>query len=214
MDWNYDLVTNTLTPIDAVPAQMPLKWRSRELMRIQFFRRGTAELLPAGYGLKIHLIGGDGTVYAAAVSWSTPGTVAGWYEAELILHTDELTAAFADADTFNVPAAIELHWWRSTQAATPFISDNVLNALIRRPSVMPESGTPIVLDGAEAWLRARAVRFDEAQTLTSSEKQQALENIGITGVKTMTILRGCLAITGDDDSEYHIPLTTGIPPAL
>ena len=58
------------------------------------------------------------------------------------------------------------------------------------------------------------MRFDEAQTLSSAEKLQALENLGITGIKAMGILRGCLFITGDDDSEYHIGLNTGIPPAL
>lgn len=214
MDWTYDLVSNTLTPAETTPSQLPLKWRSRELMRLQFLRAGSAELLPSGYGLALRLIASDGTIFAAVTSWTAPGTAAGWYEGDLILHTAALTAAFEDDATKSVPASIELHWWRTGQAATPFISDNLLAAQIQRPLALPESGSPIVLEGAEAWLTARAVRFDEDQTLSATQKAQALENLGITGIKALTILRGCLAITLTDDTETHIPLTTGIPPAL
>lgn len=212
MDWTYDLATNALLPAEGDLIEM--KWRAREPQRIQFSRAGTAELLPAGSTIKLYLISA-GTILAAAINWTAPDAATGYYTADLVLHTDELTEAFADADTKSVPVAVELHWYPAGDAAHPAISDSTtLTAQLRRPLVLPESDTPIVLDGAEAWLTARAIRFDEAQTLSSAEKLQALENLGITGIKAASILRGCLAITGDDDTEYHIPLNQGIPPAL
>ena len=212
MDWTYDLATNALTPASGDLIEM--KWRAREPQRIQFHRSGTAELLPTGAAIRLYLIAA-GTILAAATSWTAPGSADGYYTAELVLHTDELTSAFEDEDTKSLPASIELHWYRTGESASPSISDSTtLSAQLRRPLVTPESDTPIVLDGAEEWLTARAVRFDEAQTLSASEKVQALENIGITGIKAASILRGCLSITGEDDTEYHIPLNEGIPPAL
>lgn len=180
MDWTYDLVTNTLTPAESQPAQIPLKWRSRELMRLQFLRAGTAELLPSGAGIILRLIGSDGTVFAAVETWTAPGTAAGWYEGDLILHTDDLTTAFEDEATKQIPAGIELHWWRTGQAATPYISDNLLTASLQRPLSLPEAGSPIVLEGADAWLAARAVLFSDDQTLTQLQQERALANLGIT----------------------------------
>lgn len=180
MDWTYDLVTNTLTPAETQPSQIPLKWRSRELMRLQFLRAGTQELLASGFSIALRLIGSDGTVFAAVTSWTAPGSAAGWYEGELILHTDALTDAFEVEATKQVPAGIELHWWRTGQAATPFISDNLLTAALKRPLALPEAGSPIVLEGADAWLSARALRFDEEQTLTDLQIEQVLANLGIT----------------------------------
>lgn len=180
MDWTYDLVTNTLTPAEAQPSQIPLKWRSRELMRLQFHRAGTAELLPANAGIILRLIGGDGTVFAAVETWTAPGTAAGWYQGDLILHTEDLTTAFEDEATKQVPAGLELHWWRTGEAATPYISDNLLTAAIQRPLALPEAGSPIVLTGAEAWLAARAVLFSADQELTQLQQERALANLGIT----------------------------------
>lgn len=214
MDWTYDLVTNTLTPAETQPSQIPLKWRSREIMRLQFLRAGTQELLASGFSIALRLIGSDGTVFAVVTTWTAPSTAAGWYEGELILHTDELTDAFEVATIKQVPCGIELHWWRTGQAATPFISDNLLTTSLQRPLALPEAGSPIVLDGAEAWLTARALRIDEDQGLNATQKAQALENLGITGIKALAIVRGCLAITLTDDTETHIPLSTGIPPSL
>jgi hypothetical protein len=214
MDWTFDLATNTLNPADAQGIGIPLKWRSREAMRLQFLRASAAELLPADSGIALHLIASDGTIFASVTSWTAPEAATGFYTGDLILHTDALTDAFDDEAVKQVPASIEMHWWREGEAATPFISDNLLSALLQRPVVLPESGSPIVLEGAEAWLTARAVRFDEEQTLDTAQKAQALENLGVTGIKALAIVRGCLAITLSDDTETHIPLTDGIPPAL
>lgn len=173
MDWTFDLVTNTLTPAEMPQGLLPLKWRSRELMRVQFHRTGTAELLPADSGLIFRLIGSDGTVLAAVETWTTPDDATGWYEGDLILHTAELTTAFDEDTTQRVPAGIELHWWRMGEAATPYISDNLLNAALRRPLVVPETGSPIVLDGAFAWLAARLVA-GESITLTADDDEETL----------------------------------------
>lgn len=200
MDWNYDLITNVLTPAETQPSQIPLKWRSRELMRLQFLRTGTAELLPTGYGLALRLIGTDGTVLADVTSWTTPATAAGWYEADLILHTDALTTAFTAAATKSISASIEQHWWRTGQAATPYISDNLLSATVQRPLALPEAGSPIVLEGAEAWLSDRVNRYYPAVTGRTGGGATKLDGIATTSLDLRSLVM--LVI---NDGTYDLP---------
>lgn len=156
MDFTFDLATNQLTPDGA--EEISLKWRSREPVRIQFTRAGTAELLAAGYGLALYLAK-DGDLLAEVVDWTTPGTVAGWYEGTIILHTAALTTAFEEETVTKITSAIELHKWASGQASTPAISDNDVLAHIARPAIEPEPASEEVLTGGEEWLEARAPRW-------------------------------------------------------
>jgi len=160
MDLQFDLATNTIT---AEADELALKWRSREPVRIQFNRAGTTELLAAGYGLGLYLVK-DGELLAEVTSWTTPGTVAGWYEGSLILHTAELTTAVATATVTRITAALEIHKWASGEASTPAISDNSIAAIINRPAIEPEPGSVEVLEGGEEWLEQRAARWHPAIT--------------------------------------------------
>jgi len=160
MDLTFDLATNALT---ADAQEISLKWRSREPVRMQFNRAGTAELLPTGYGLAVYLVK-DGELLAEVTSWTTPGSTSGYYEGELILHTAELTTAFTTETVLRIAADVEVHWWASGEASTPAISDCDLLAKIARPVIEPEPGSVEVLEGGEEWLEARAPRWYPAIT--------------------------------------------------
>jgi hypothetical protein len=156
MDFLFDLATNQLTPFGA--EEISLKWRSREPVRIQFTRAGTLELLASGYGLALYLAK-EGDLLAEVTDWTAPGTVSGWYEGTLILHTAALTAAFEEETVTKITSSIELHKWASGQASTPAISDNDVLAHIARPAIEPEPASEEVLTGAEDWLAARSPRW-------------------------------------------------------
>jgi hypothetical protein len=160
MDIIFDLATNELTT-DA--EELGMKWRSREPARLKFERAGVAELLPTGYGLALYLVK-DGELLAEVTSWETPGSTAGYYEGELILHTAELTAAFATATVLRITTALEIHWWASGEASTPAISDTDTICHIDRPAIEPEPGSVEVLTGGEEWLEERAPRWYPAIT--------------------------------------------------
>lgn len=69
-------------------------------------------------------------------------------------------------------------------------------------------------DASDEFVAARAVLYDRAQTLTTAEKAQALSNLGITGIKSASIVRGCLRLVLTNDDVTHLPMTSGEPPAL
>ena len=98
------------------------------------------------------------------------------------------TAAFATATVLRLAVALEVQWWRSGQAATPFISDNVISAGITRPQVLPESTSPIVLDGAEAWLTLRAPRYYPAITELTGGTSVDLDSIATADLPVRTLI--------------------------
>jgi len=155
MDLIFDLATNQLT---ADAAEICLKWRSREPVRIHFQRAGTDELLPTGYGLAFYLAKG-GTLLAEVTSWTTPGAASGNYTGSLVLHTAALTTEFTEETVVQITGEIEVHWWASGEASTPAISDCDLLAKIARPAIEPEPASEEALTGAEEWLEARAARW-------------------------------------------------------
>lgn len=205
MDLVFDLATNSLT---ADETEIPLKWRSREQVRIHFQRAGTDELLTAGYGLAFYLVDNAGKLLAEITDWTTPGTASGWYTGTLILHTAELTTAFADEATLQITADIEVHRWDSGQASTPYISDSDLMARIRRPEIQPEPAAVEVLEGAEEWLEARAPRWYPAITgltgggatkldgILTAGKQKLLTTLYISGE-----LQDWLLLSGTDAED-------------
>ncbi len=155
MDLIYDLATNSLCS-DA--AEIALKWRSREAVRINFQRGGVAELLPTGYGLAFYLAKA-GVLLAEITDWTAPGTAAGFYTGSLVLNTSGLTSAFADEDVKSITTDIEVHVWNSGEGSNPAISDSILSAQLRRPAVEPEPAAVEVLEGGEEWLEQRAARY-------------------------------------------------------
>jgi hypothetical protein len=86
----------------------------------------------------------------------------------------------------------------------------ILNAWLRPEDTAPDPH----IAAAEGWLTGRAVRFDEVQTLTDAQKIQALENIGIHGIKSITkTAGGFLNFVFADDSTGYIGFTSGSAPA-
>lgn len=203
MDLDFDLTNNRLQLLSE--DELQLKYRSRENCRLRFSRQGTAELLPSGGGIALFLIHG-GEVVAEVVSWTTPASTAGWYEGTLILHTDPLTTAFEDEATMEITSVLEIHRWASGDIETPHISDESLMAKIRRPEIEPEPSSPITLSGAEAWLTARAVRYDVEQTFTTEQKAALRTKMGIVnGVSD----HGSLTGLGDDDHPHYLTEARG-----
>lgn len=187
MDIRFDLTTNTAERQGSLP--LDFCWRSRVPVRIQFHRAGTVELLPAGFGIKLAaVLEGDIVAALDTADITAAATAADWYVGDLILHTDELTTAFATATVLRIAVSLELHWWRSGQAATPFISDNLLAASITRPKVIPESTSPIVLDGAEDWLTLRAPRYYPAITELTGGTSVDLDSIATADLPVRTLI--------------------------
>ena len=204
MDLTYDLATNELTPN---AAEIALKWRGREPVRIHFVRDGTEELLPVGYGLAIYAAR-DGTPLAEVTEWTTPGTAAGYYTGTLILHTSGLTTAFEDADTKEITADLEVHQWASGEASSPSISDSILTAKIRRPAVEPEPASVEVLEGGEEWLEQRAARYYSGITgLTGggATKLDGITTVGksslISSIYVTSELQDWLLVAGTDAED-------------
>ena len=68
-------------------------------------------------------------------------------------------------------------------------------------------------DGSDAFVAARAVCYDRTQTLTDEQKLQALANVGIVGIKSITFVNGCLRFVFDNDDVAFAFLNSGEPPA-
>ncbi len=85
----------------------------------------------------------------------------------------------------------------------------ILNAWLRPEDAAPDPG----IAAAEDWLNARAVRFDEAQALNAAQMAQALANIGITNIKSITkTAAGFVELVDGDDAIFHWGLTNGPAP--
>jgi len=86
----------------------------------------------------------------------------------------------------------------------------LINAWLRPEDTAPDPAAA----AAEDWLTARAVRFDEAQSLTTPQQAQALANIGITGIKSITkTAGGFMEIVDLDGNTFNWGLTSGPAPA-
>lgn len=89
------------------------------------------------------------------------------------------------------------------------------SSLIENANLRTTDGPPDPTeDASDTFVAARAVLYDRAQTLATAEKAQALENLGITGIKSLSIVRGCLRVVLTNDDVNHLPMTSGEPPAL
>jgi len=114
------------------------------------------------------------------------------------------------ADQLECPAYLEFEWTVDGLTERSAFPVTLRNAFSRPEDTAPDPAA----DASEDWLSDRSVRYDLPQSLTTAQIIQALANIGLTGIRSATILRGCLSIIGSDDAEYHLPLTAGPPPAL
>lgn len=102
----------------------------------------------------------------------------------------------------EITVTAEVAWTIDSRRKRAKWQTTVVNAYNR-----PDDGAPDPADDASnAWLSARAVRFDEAQTLTTEQKAQARTNIGVSsGVSD----HGDLTGLADDDHPQYLNQTRG-----
>ncbi|WP_035606182.1 hypothetical protein [Haloferula sp. BvORR071] len=79
-------------------------------------------------------------------------------------------------DVASLAAMLEITWSEQSgiYQSSRTITANILNDVIKG-----SEGTPLELPDADDWLGVRAVLFSEAQSLTSGQKAQARNNIGV-----------------------------------
>lgn len=113
-------------------------------------------------------------------------------------------------DNESAEAVLEIEWTISGDVERVAIPVTIENAWIRSADSAPDPAA----DEIEAFLTARCVRFDTAQTLTGTQIDRALTNLGITNIRSINITSaGYLVFTNDAGDTFHIGLNSGSPPA-
>ena len=111
--------------------------------------------------------------------------------------------------TDGAAAVLEIEWTLSATVERVSIPVVINNAWIRTDDSAPNPEE----DGSDAFVAARAVCYDRTQTLTDEQKLQALANVGIVGIKSITFVNGCLRFVFDNDDVAFAFLNSGEPPA-
>jgi hypothetical protein len=119
------------------------------------------------------------------------------YNGVLDLNTVELIAAIGTDDEINCVVDV-----RYSDANVGPVSSDTVNFVVERGVVTGDEGTPTHLPTPDEWLSARAVRFDEAQTLTSGEKAQAQSNMGLGNSATRNVGTTAGTVAAGDDSRF------------
>lgn len=121
-----------------------------------------------------------------------------------------LGSYFSRAGTATLGPWMEVVWTIDGITQRVAFPITILNAWLRPEDAAPDPAGV----AAEDWLTNRAVRFDEAQALTTAEQTQALANIGISGIKSITkTAGGFMEIVDTDGDTFNWPLTAGAAPA-
>jgi hypothetical protein len=108
------------------------------------------------------------------------------------------------ADLDSVPAMLEIEWTISSVIERVAIPVTIHNAWIRTADSAPDPAA----EESDDWLTARALRFDEAQSLTDAQLTQALTNLGI-----RVTAGGYLEFTASTGDVFYIGLNSGTAPA-
>ena len=118
-----------------------------------------------------------------------------------------LLAAIGDS-LDGVEAILEIKWSLDDQPESVAIPVTIANNWNRDNDALPTD-----TDLIEEAFDARAVRFDKAQTLTGTQIGQALNNLGITNIRSIEITAsGYLELTNDAGDTFNIGLNTGSAP--
>jgi hypothetical protein len=196
MDLYWNLSSNRLVTglQSAVPiTAMEFKRRDGAEFRIHFLRSGSQDLvempstLDIRFGLKeVGDFGGPVVVFADTFTESD-----GLWIANPSFNTTELDALFgSDPEEAAVQLIGELTFrndvgepWQSTQTFLVTVQNDVIRG---------DEGTPSSVNDPTAYLtedesNARFVRYDEAQSLTSGEQEQARDNLGITSSSAVDV---------------------------
>lgn len=113
-----------------------------------------------------------------------------------------LRTALGDLD--SIEATFEIEWTLGGTVERASCPVRIDNAWIRTTDGPPDP----TAEASEIWLRERAVRFDEVQTLTAAQAAQALANQKITFTAS-----GYLRLVNAAGDVFHLALNSGEPPA-
>lgn len=168
---NTENVTAHCTPTGNGPPRVICTLLAQWQARFSFFVTGEEPAAVTGITLRCVLKEHPtGAVLLASSTTSVSGAVYTFDFASV--DSSGLRTLIGDADEIELEGEIE--WTLSGRVERVYFPVTVLNSRHR-----PDDAAPDPADEAyEAWLSARAVRFDEAQTLTTEQKAQARTNIG------------------------------------
>jgi hypothetical protein len=196
---NTETVTAHCTPTGNGPPRVICTLLAQWQARFSFFVTGEDPAAVAGTTLRCVL---KEVPTGAVLLASTTATLsAAVYTFDFAsVDSSGLRTLIGDADQIELQGEVE--WTLSGRVERVYFPVTVLNSRHR-----PDDGAPDPADSASnAWLSARAVRFDEAQTLTTEQKAQARTNIGVTsGVSD----HGALTGLADDDHTQYFNQTRG-----
>jgi hypothetical protein len=169
---NTENVTAHCTPTGNGPPRVICTLLAQWQARYSFFVTGEEPAAVAGITLRCVLKEQPtGAVLLASSTASVSGAVYTFDFASV--DSSGLRTLIGDADEIELEGEIE--WTLSGRVERVYFPVTLLNSRHR-----PDDAAPDPADEAyEAWLSARAVRFDEAQTLTTEQKAQARANIGV-----------------------------------
>lgn len=196
---NKENVTAHCTPTGNGPPRVICTLLAQWQARFSFFVTGEEPAAVAGITLRCVLKEQPtGAVLLASSTTSVSGAVYTFDFASV--DSSGLRTLIGDADEIELEGEIE--WTLSGRVERVYFPVTVLNSRHR-----PDDGAPDpAASASNAWLSARAVRFDEAQTLTTEQKAQARTNIGVaSGVSD----HGDLTGLADDDHPQYLNQTRG-----
>ncbi len=119
------------------------------------------------------------------------------YVGVLDLNVDELIEAMTGLDDLDCVVGV-----RYTDATTGPLSSTTVRFTVDRGVVSGDEGTPSHVPTPEEWLSARAVRYDEVQTLDAGEQLQARDNIGLGDSATRDVGTTAGTVAAGDDSRF------------
>ena len=203
---NFRCYTSTAR-LDA-PVVRP-RLQSHLKLTTYFFTPGSDPALLTGATFRVALkeaAAPSGSVLALLSAATDSG--ADYYEFEWAQIDSSALRTLLD-DNESAEAVLEIEWTLSATVERVSIPVVINNAWIRTDDAAPNPEE----DGSDAFVAARAVCYDRTQTLTDEQKLQALANVGIVGIKSITFVNGCLRFVFDNDDVAFAFLNSGEPPA-
>lgn len=156
-----------------------------QVIRVRLLSGGMPVTLPSDNQLRFKakpLNQHDADVLLDVTAFAGDPTIAQIQVATFTAITDTIEALLhnGDANTANDIPSILITGallWRASDT-DPWIETGNFPITLLNSVDDSGDGTPLAMPTPDAWLTARAVRFDIAQTLTDDQKAQALANIG------------------------------------
>lgn len=144
---------------------------------------------------------GDPFIFSSTFDTETSAGYTRYFFTITSVDAAALRTALGDLDKLECTGEIE---W----TVAGVVSRVAFPVLIANANLRSTDGPPNPTDDAsDAFVRARAVVFDDEQTLSGAQRWQALANLGI------TFANGSLRIVLENGDIAHLALTSGEPSA-